>query len=82
MYLFALTIVNGIKILHGIHVDYEIVGIMIAASFLSFSISGIAISSTAVGIVVGIIANFINFLLYKTSFYKTSPLDSMTLLYQ
>ena len=59
MYLFALTIVNGIKILHGIHVDYEIVGIMIAASFLSFSISGITISSTAVGIVVGIIANFI-----------------------
>ena len=59
MYLFALTIVNGIKILHGIHVDYEIVGIMIAASFLSFSISGIAISSTAVGIVVGIIANFV-----------------------
>ena len=32
---------------------------MIAASFLSFSISGIAISSTAVGIVVGIIANFV-----------------------
>lgn len=59
VYLFALTIVNGIKILHGIHVDYEIVGIMIAASFLSFSISGIAISSTAVGIVVGIIANFV-----------------------
>ena len=59
VYLFALTIVNGIKILHGIHVDYEIVGIMIAASFLSFSISGIAISSTAVGIVVGIIASSI-----------------------